>query len=228
MTVCRIRHCLLMPLIALLFGCAGGPPTPDWQVNASGSLERAGDAYLEGNDRVAAVEFARARSELARTGKPALVARAELTRCAVRVASLDFEDCPAFAPLAIDAGAELRAYARYLAGTSQAEDVALLPAHHRATAADTATAASLAAIADPLSRLVAAAVALRRGKADAGIADVAVAAAEQNGWRRPLLAWLTLQHKAAETAQDGDTAARLRRRIELLAPAPAGEGASVR
>ncbi|WP_418318608.1 hypothetical protein [Piscinibacter sakaiensis] len=212
----RCQMLLASTLVALLAGCASGPPAPDWQASASGSLDRATSAYLEGDSRVAAQEFARARSELARTGDPALVARGELTACAVQVASLEFNECPAFAPLAVDAGADLQAYARYLSASNSPADAGLLPAHHQPIAAGNASPAAVGAIADPLSRLVAAGVMLRRGAADPAIAKIAVDTASAQGWRRPLLAWLMLQHKAAEAAQDGTGAARLQRRIDLL------------
>lgn len=212
----RCRLLLASAIAALLAGCSSGPPAPDWQASASGSLERATAAYLEGDSRVAAQEFARARNELARTGDPALVARGELTACAVQVASLEFNDCPAFAPLAVDAGAALRAYARYLAADNSPSEAGLLPAHHQPIAAGTASPAAVGAIADPLSRLVAAGVTLRRGAAGPEIAAIAVDTASAQGWRRPLLAWLMLQHKAAEAAQDEPGAARLQRRIDLL------------
>ena len=38
----------------------------------------------------------------------------------------------------------------------------------------------------------------------------------KEGWRRPLLAWLGVQLKRAEAAGDSETAARLKRRIELV------------
>jgi hypothetical protein len=47
-----------------------------------------------------------------------------------------------------------------------------------------------------------------------GIA-AAVDVSSAQGWRRPLLAWLAVQLKRAEAAGDSETAARLRRRIEL-------------
>ncbi len=97
-------------------GCASGPPAPDWQVNARGALERAVAAYFDGNSRVEGAEFARARAEVGRTGQAALVARAELVRCASRVASLVVEACDAFEALRQDAPAPERAYADYLAG----------------------------------------------------------------------------------------------------------------
>jgi hypothetical protein len=111
---------------ALLAGCSSAPPQPDWQMNARGSLERSLEAYFSGDHRVEAREFERARAEVARTGRPDLVARAELMRCASRVASLVLEPCAGFEPLRPDAPPAERAYADYLAGR-QPLDTAQLP-----------------------------------------------------------------------------------------------------
>lgn len=202
---------------ALLFAaCANNPPPPEWQMNAKGSLERATQAYLSGNQRIEALEFARARTELASTGRADMVARAELTRCAVRVASLVFDDCPGFAALARDASPEQQAYADYLAGRSAAQSIALLPLAQRDVAASKEATAALGRIDDPLSRLVAAGVLLRTGRAEPAMFPLAVQAASSRGWRRPLLAWLNVQWQRAEGAGETLEAARLRRRIELV------------
>lgn len=202
----------------LLCACAGGPAAPDWQMNAKGSIERATSAYLSGNDRVGTQEFTRARSEMASTGQIALVARAELIRCASRVASLVLEDCSGFDRLRQDAGAPERAYANYLAGTAQPQDVALLPAQHRGVMQASNPAAAVAAIGDPLSRLVAAGVLLRSGRATPALLALAVDTASAQGWRRPLLAWLGVQAMRAEQAGDTAQALRLRRRMDLVQP----------
>lgn len=212
-----LRRIACAATLVLLAGCSSTPPPPDWQMNAKGSLERATDAYLSGDDRVGAAEFARARAELARTGRADWVARAELTRCAAQVASLVFDDCPGFAALAQDASAEQRAYAEYLAGRGSAQSSALLPAAQREFAVSRPSADALARIDDPLSRLVAAGVALRSGRAEPALLGLAADTASGQGWRRPLLAWLTLQLKRAETAGDSAEAARLRRRLDLVA-----------
>lgn len=197
----------LVCLIALT-GCASTPVPPDWQMNAKSALERATEAYLAGNSRVAILDFERARGELARTGRAELLARAELTRCAAQVASLQFDDCPGFAALAPDAGPAERAYAAYLAGRAEApqQDLSLLPEAQRQV--------QPAAIADPLARLVAMGVRLRRGEAVDAVLAVDTASAQ--GWRRPLLAWLHVQVKRAEAAGDAGEAGRLRRRIALV------------
>jgi hypothetical protein len=71
---------------------------------------------------------------VARTGKLEPDRRVELLRCAARVASLAFDDCPGFDALRADAERADRAYAAYLAGKAQAADIALLPEAQRAAA----------------------------------------------------------------------------------------------
>jgi hypothetical protein len=109
----------------LLAACSSAPPV-EWQANAKAALDRAVAAYLAGDTRVADVEFDLARRELARTGRADQVALAELTRCAVRVASLDFGTCEGFEKLRPEATAAQRAYADYLANRLQPADVAQL------------------------------------------------------------------------------------------------------
>lgn len=199
-------------LAGLLAACGSRPPAPDWQVNAHGALERYEQAWLTGSSRAAQAEFDRARRELAATGQAGLVARAELTRCALQVASLDFGPCPGFEALRADAPAAERTYADYLQGLPVTPE--LLPAQHRA-AAGGADAARVAAIADPLSRLVAAGVAMRAGRGSPQLLQVAADTASTQGWRRPLLAWLGAQLQLAERRGAQEEVERLRRRIAL-------------
>ena len=199
-----------------LSACAGGQKVPDWSVNAVGHVERFAAAYLRGDSRVAGREFHLARAETARTGRPDLVARVELNRCAVQVASLDFEPCSGFDAVAVDATQAERAYARYLAGQASAADVALLPAQHRAVAMG---GGGVAGIDDPLARLISAAVMLRQQHADPALVALAVDIASGQGWRRPLLAWLGVQRQLAEARGDAAEAARVQRRLDLVAPA---------
>lgn len=211
-----MRHWLTAGLLCLLAACGSKPRVPDWQMNAHDSLGRYVAAALVGNDRAAAAEFARARSELASTGRPALVARAELTRCAVQVASLALGPCTGFEALRADADAPERAYADYLAGVLPAAGVGLLPPQHRAVARSR-SAADLRTIPDPLGRLAAAGVLFRTGRASPEVLLVASDTASAQGWRRPLLAWLGVQLRRAEAAGATQEAERLRRRIALAA-----------
>lgn len=200
-----------------LAGCAAKPRTPDWELNAHGALQRYVAAYMGGQARVEAAEFERARTELAATGQAGLLARAELTRCALRVASLVMEPCDGFERLRADAPAAERAYADFLAGRTAPSEVALLPPQYRAVASGQEETGAVKAIDDPLSRLVAAGVLARNGRANGEVLALAAETASQQGWRRPLLAWLGVQARRADAAGASDEAERLRRRIAIVA-----------
>ena len=218
-----------LPLIAAaLAACAGGPPVPDWQVKSVAHASRYTQAYLLGNERVARREFEQARQQAASTGQPEQVARVELTRCALQTASLDFAPCPGFEARREAAPPAEAAYADWLAGQASAAQAALLPAAYRAIAAANAAApaaadaaAALKAIEDPASRLIAAGVLMRSQRASPAVAALAVETASAQGWRRPLLAWLSVQQRLAQQNGQAEEAARLRRRMDLAAPLPA-------
>lgn len=207
--------------LAVVLACtacgSSKPPVPDWQMNAHASSAKAVEAYLTGNVRVETLEWERARAEVARTGRPDLLARLELMRCAAQVASLvPPGPCEAFEPLRADAAEPERAYADYLAGRASAAQVALLPEAQRRAAASSGDGAALAGIEDPLSRLVAAGVSLRTGRATPAVVSEAVRTASQQGWRRPLLAWLGVQLQRADAAGDQAAAEAVRRRLAIV------------
>ncbi|HSX95709.1 MAG TPA: hypothetical protein VLG41_22465 [Hydrogenophaga sp.] len=216
------RVLALVFLSFALAACSSGPPTPAWQMSARSSLDASAIAWLEGRDAVESAEFTRARAAVARTGQLDLVARAELHRCALRVATLVFEPCSGFDALAADATPEDAAYARYLANRLQAGDAERLPAAHRAALAAADPASALQGVEDPITRLVAAGAALRRAQASPALVQLAVDTASSQGWPRPLLAWLLVQQRSAQAAGDTATAERLQRRIDAVAPRAAG------
>ena len=200
-----------------LAGCAGNRMIPDWQINAHGALKSSIMAYLVGNSKLATMEFSRARREISSTGRADLMARAELMRCAAQVASLEFNNCEPFQMMLQDAAAEERAYADYLEGNWVGLDTELLPAQHRAVL--TVTGGTLNAIEDPLSRLVAAGVLLRKGILAPEDITIAVRTASDQGWRRPLLAWLGVAIRRAEQSNDKEEVLLIQRRINLISSA---------
>ena len=227
-----MKRVLFAMLVGLaLAACGNKPPQPDWQMDAHDSLQRAAQAWLGGDARIEAAEVERARAAVRRTGRADLLARVELSRCAWRVASLQFEDCSGFVAIEQDAGPPERAYAAYLAGAAlPAADVALLPEAQRPVAAG-ASADAIVRIEDPLARLVAAGVQFKRGGATPATIASAVETASDQGWRRPLVAWLDVQARRADAAGDAAAAASLRRRISLVTgerPAPAAAPANAR
>lgn len=205
--------------IVILSGCASGPPPADWQINARDALESASNAYFAGNNRVFDSQFALARKEIASSGRLDLLARAMLQRCAQRIASLDFAPCSEYAAFAQDAAPAERVYAEFLAGNWPALKAEQLPVQHQALFKAKTEVESLAAlkeIKEPTARLLDAALLLRQNRLlPEGIA-IAVTTASEQGWRRPLLAWLHVQAQRAEAIGDTALAAQVKRRIELV------------
>jgi hypothetical protein len=201
---------LIAAVLIALSGCAGKPQPPAWEGDAKSALDGFTDDFLRGESAAADAEFARARRASASTGRFDVVAQAELVRCGVKAAALELE-CPGFAALENDATPGQRAYAAYLDGRWQGLDTSLLPEQHRAVVAS----GSLAGVADPLSRLVAAGALLKAGRITPTDIAAAVDTASGQGWRRPLLAWLGVQEQRARAAGDAAAVERIRRRMEL-------------
>ena len=202
---------LIAAALVVLSGCASKPQPPAWEGDAKSSLDGFTIDFLRGDSAAADAEFARARRAGASTGRFDVVAQAELVRCGVKAAALDF-DCAGFAALANDATPAQRAYAAYLDGRWRGLDAALLPEQHRAVVAS----GSLAGVADPLSRLVAAGALLKAGRITPADIAAAVDTASSQGWRRPLLAWLGVQEQRARAAGDAAAVEHIRRRIALV------------
>ena len=180
----------------LLSACASKPP-PDWQNNAFAALNSFTSAYLNGNTKVAEFEFARAKTEVARTGRADLMARLELSHCAAQVASLDLQPCAGYDALALDAQPAEQAYSSFISGRWNGLDPALL------------------------SRLIAAGSLLQKEQLTPVDIGLAVKTASDQGWRRPLLAWLGLQLKHQQTAGNTSAASETQRRIDLVLQTPA-------
>ncbi|MGL4807100.1 MAG: hypothetical protein ACRC2X_10695, partial [Giesbergeria sp.] len=81
---------------------------------------------------------------------------------------------------------------------------------------DATASAQALQLSDPLARLVAAGVLLRRAQASPAVVQAAVDTASHQGWRRPLLAWLGVQRQWAEQGGQPEVAAALRRRMDLV------------
>jgi hypothetical protein len=179
---------------------------------------------------MAQLQWQRALTQSRRTAQATQLARVELIRCAVKRASWVTDSCPAFDALQKQASAEDQAYARYLSGQTQTQDVALLPEVHRSVAkrlltqdnktaagpTASALAAAIAQMPEPLSRLVAVHAALQHRSADLACIAVAVNTASEQGWQKALLGWLTLQQRLAEQSGDTPLAQSAQARLKLL------------
>lgn len=218
-------------VVAALAGCAG-TPAPAWRIETRNRVEQATAAALTGRTRVAEQQWRLAAQAAAAAAQADVLARVALARCAVEAVMLRVGGCSAAVPYLADAGAAERAYAAYLGvpdipasagdGSATAAHEAL-PAPHRPIARLLAEGAppvaftpALAAIEDPLARLVAGAVAWRAGRLDAGGVALLVDTASAEGWQQPLAVWLGVLARLAEAAGDAEGAARARRRLHWV------------
>lgn len=227
----------LAAVAAVLAGCAA-PAVPVWRIEASRAVEQAVTSTLTGRSRAAQQQWRTAHEAAASAGRADVLARVALARCAVEQAALTRDACAAAQPYLADAGPQERAYAAYLGlaqagegGVSPARPTASdLPGPHQAIARALEAGATpaelarlLAAIDDPLARLVAGGVVWQAGRLDAAGVSLMVDTASQQGWRRPLAVWLGVQARLAEAAGDAEAATRARRRLDwVLGPAATG------
>ena len=223
MRICRVSVSLLaLSLTLLLSACGSAPPVPRWQADAASLAKNYQADWLEGHDLLARREFALALQATAATGEPALVARLYLVQCGLRRAALDWSACTEYAHWrGANPDPAEAAYEQFLEGNWVGLEGAALPPQYAVLPALAQAPAerldgALAAIEDPLSRLIAASVALKRGQGDARTLQLASTAAAQQGWRRPLLAWLKLRLAAAKDRNDTAEETLLAQRIRLV------------
>ncbi len=197
-----MKHNVLFISIALLTACANHSPPPDWLITADNAINSHARLWLEGRDKLATGQLAVAREAVSRTGDASQLARIELHACAARLASLQGGECPAFLPLAQDAGQAENVYAAYLAGHFVAVNGKFLPEMQRKALENPN---KLKDIGDPLSRLVAAATLLNAGRLSPAGISLAIETAAEQGWRRALLAWLNVEKNRLQ--ENGDQVA---------------------
>ncbi|TSE27602.1 hypothetical protein [Tepidimonas aquatica] len=214
---------------ALLVGCTSQPPVPQWRLDLRQAVEQGTLAYLQGHDRSAALHVQRAQQAAAQGAQAPALARQALAHCAAQLAALQGQGCAAAAPYLADATVAEQSYAAWLAGWPARPwdgpgrpDAAALPPAARALAQawPAPPAADLAhwlmGLDDPLTRLVAGGWLWHAAGLDAAAVAVLVDTASEQGWRRPLAAWLAVQQRMAQRLGDTTTAAQAQRRLDWL------------
>lgn len=217
----------------LLVACAGTPP-PAWQRDGYEYLNAYRTSKLAGNEMLAARDFAKGLASIGKSGKLEAYNHAILYKCAIDQAA--FSDCRDLDKLRRDylTAAQVH-YQYFLAAQLDRIDANAVPAQYRALLrilrqhGDVPDA--LQDIDEPLSRLIAATVALKLNPDDPRILAIADRTASDQGWPAPLR--IVLGKLQRHYRQAGDSAAlnRIEARMQLLelssnAPSPsAGQDA---
>jgi len=178
-------------------------------------------SFLTGKEESTEPHFEKARREIASGNDLGLLTVAYLTQYALHTASLESFDAGEFAKLyRLEPNPSDMAYCHFLKGNFSAVDVKALPARYTgvmkaASSKDlTLAAREIAAMDDPLSRLIACGVWVRYLPCNETILQIGISTASANGWRRPLWAYLgKLQNyylEKGDLAKAGIVAERLK------------------
>lgn len=217
----KIPRSGLALILLLLAGCAV-QTAPRWRLTADTELQLLATALLEGHDRQAAWHLSEAVHAATATAQPEAVGRVWLYACAVDTARLDNALCSHYVALPqADQPESHRSYYAFLQGKWDDIAVDALPVAYRSVLAakdNPSRESAVALIADPQSRLIAAAACVQAGQCGQTVVDVAVDTASAQGWRGALYPWLLRQRDGL--VQSGDTAgaSKVQARIQLLQP----------
>lgn len=194
------RGLILAGLLSLTACGSSGPPVPDWKSDSVDFIERYKKHALLGENTLAERYFQQALRATGGAGRVGETGRLWLVHCATRRATLLDDDCSEYVDLAkVETSAEDRAYYQFVMLNWRELDASKLPMQYAGLVKTDAvgTNALIAAIEDPLSRLLAASLVTLKGQADHDTLSLAMETASIQGWRQPLLTYLKLLEKRA-------------------------------
>ena len=218
-----MKKLLSLALALLICACGTVTPVPAWKENAYRHLDDYKTSFLTGREESTEPHFVKARREMAAGNDLSILTIAYLTKYSLHTASLESFDSSEFAKLyGLEPNAVDMAYCHFLKGNFSAVDARALPSRYTgvlkaALSKDlTAAAREIAAVDDPLSRLIACGVWVRYLPSDETILQMAIATASANGWRRPLWAYLTKLQTYYFEQNDVIKANTIKARLDLL------------
>lgn len=210
-------------LVLLICACGASTPAPVWKENAYRQLDEYKTSFLTGKEASTEPHFVKARREISAGNDLNLLSVAYLTQYALHTASLEGFDSSDFAKLyRLEPNPADMAYCHFLKGNFSAVDARLLPSRYAgvlkaASANDLKMAArELAAIDDPLSRLIACGVWVRYLPASEEILQTGISTASTNGWQRPLWSYLGRLHEYYLEKGETNKAIAIKERLNLL------------
>jgi hypothetical protein len=206
-----MKKILFLTIVLLICACGVAGQVPVWKEKAYSQLEEYKTSFLTGREASTEPHFEKARREIAAGNDIGLLTIAYLTKYALHAASLEPFDASEFAKLyRLEPHPSDMAYCHFLKGNFSAVDGKTLPTRYAgvlsaASGRDSALAGrEIAAMDDPLSRLIACGVWVRYLPADEAIFQIGIATASANGWRRPL--WAYLERLQSYYLENGDQA----------------------
>jgi hypothetical protein len=215
---------LALSVVLLLASCGGSKPIRDWVNISHSQMETFKRHALTGRTSTAELHFGKAVEEIKKSGNVDLLAKAHLVKMAIQVALLEEPKTENFLQAdAVESVAENKSYYYFLAGQFDRVDEKILPAAYRplqSALRNGQTPAEVSKIVenidDPLSRLIAAGVTVRRGNPDETTLHAALGAASEQGWKAAVIVYLGQLRSYYDQRGQTAKADTIRARLSLI------------
>ena len=214
--------CLMMFSI-LLVGCGSSKPVPDWTYASFNQLDNYKKSCLIGKERIAEAYFNKAVDEIKSSGDLDILARAYLTKYAVQVAVLEAFDGREYLRIdAVEPVLQNKNFYSFLKGAFDNVDEKLLPQQYAGffrtfkSGKKDAVAYEISKMENPLSKLIAIGLLVKKDKYDEIDLKLAIDIASEKGWKKALLAYLGKLQSFYKTNTQQDKAANVEKRIQLI------------
>ena len=217
-----MRNALFFTLLLFLCAC-GSQPIPQWMDTSARQLENYKANFLADKEDATEPHFVQAKKAISSNNDLNLLATAYLTKYALHTAVLeDFDDREFLRIDKLQPNVANRAYYDLLKGNFGQIEPSLLPVTYAKLLplmTDKNLSAAnreIAAIGDPLSRLIACGIRIKYLPSDEYILRLAVDTAARQGWTRPLWAYLARLQKYYLDRREINKAENVKERLELL------------
>ncbi|HET6460987.1 MAG TPA: hypothetical protein VFG29_09390 [Syntrophales bacterium] len=210
-------------LSLLLLGCVSSKPAPDWTNASFNQLDNYKKSYLTGKGRIAEAYFNRAVDEIKSSGDLDILAKVYLTKYALHVAVLEPFDGSEYLKIdEVEPVGENGNFYNFLMGSFEKVDERLLPqqyahffkAFQGGNKDDIAR--GISDMDNPLSKLVAVGLLVKKNMYDERDLKLAIDTASQNGWKKALLAYMGRLQIFYEKNNKPDKAAVVREKMKLI------------
>ena len=219
-----MRKILTVAIVIFICSCGvNSKQVPDWKDAAFRQLENYKVNFLTGKEDASEPHFDKARKAISGGNDLNFLARIYLNKYALHTAALeDFDDSEFVRINKLHPIASNLAYYNFLKGNFAAVEDNLLPSQYSsfiklARNKDLAKAVQeVPSIDDPLSRLITCGIWVKYLPYDENILQTAINASSDNGWKRPLWAYLTKLQKYYSDRGEATKAENIKERLELL------------
>ena len=212
----------LLACFLLLAGCST-KAVPDWIKASHHQLESYKKHSLQGRDRLAEISFHKTVSEIKSGGDLRLLQIAYLTRYALQAAVLESFDDQDYRKLeAVEPHPENIHFHAFLLGAFDRVDEQFLPPQYRQflrackNGKQSDIDLAITVIEDPLSRLIASGLAVKKQLYREQTINTAIQTASEQGWKKALLVYLEKLRDFYGSGGDREKAGLTQQRIDLI------------